>query len=208
VLREYGFASIMSVAASAILGYRLARMQLFNPLRMQMAQLAALRDVSHALIDTQDVQQVLDAVVQQSRRMLNTDLALITIRDEEADEPMLVVGAQDGGSINVVGRKLAQGTGLSGRAFVTKQTLRVHNYHAWEGQSPTFADLPVHATLSVPLLYDDEVIGVLTVGELKPGRIFSDREQAMLEMLAPQAAVALMNARLRLRIAALEHVST
>src|SRR5204862_7378038 len=112
-----------------------------------------------------------------------------------------------GGSSTAVARRRPLGAGLSGRAFLTKQTLRLHNYHAWEEQLPISADLPVHATISVPLLYDEEVIGVLTAGELKPGRLFSDREQAMLEMLAPQAAVALMNARLRQRIALLEHVS-
>jgi hypothetical protein len=101
VLRQYGFASLMSVAASGILGYRLARMQLFNPFIMQMAQLAALRDVAYELTVGKDLKHVLDAVVKQSRRMLTTDVALIVTR---SDATNLVVSAQDGGSVNLVGK--------------------------------------------------------------------------------------------------------
>jgi GAF domain-containing protein len=96
------------------------------------------------------------------------------------------------------------GSGLSGRVYETKMPMRLQNYHAWEGQASAFADVPMKAALSIPLLYDDNVVGVLTAGELKPGRVFSDRDQAMLQMLAPQAAVAIVNAQLRQQIAALQ----
>ncbi len=180
-LREIGVASLMSVAASALLGYRLARMQLFNPLLMHMAQFSALRDLSQALIGPHDVQQVLNAAAQQSRRMLNTDLALIIVRSDDGDEPTLTVGAQDGWTTNLVGRRLAVGSGLSGRVFESKTPMRLQNYHAWEGQTSAFADVPLKAALSIPLLYDDAVVGVLTAGELKLGRVFTERDQAMLE---------------------------
>jgi transcriptional regulator with GAF, ATPase, and Fis domain len=202
-LREIGVTSLMSVAASALLGYRLARMQLFNPLLMQMTQFSALRELSQALIAPHDVQQVLNATAQQSRRMLNTDLALIILRSDEGGEPSLIVGAQDGWTTNLVGRRMPLGSGLSGRVYESKTPMRLQNYHAWEGQASAFADVPMKAAVSIPLLYDDNVVGVLTAGELKPGRVFGDRDQAMLEMLAPQAAVAIVNARLRQQIAAL-----
>src|SRR5947208_3390270 len=62
IFREIGFASLSSIAASTILGYKLARMQLFNPLIMRTAQLAALRDVSRTLIGSQDLHKVLQVI--------------------------------------------------------------------------------------------------------------------------------------------------
>src|SRR5258708_8465365 len=114
-LREIGVASLMSVAASALLGYRLARMQLFNPLLMHMAQFSALRDLSQALIGPHDVQQVLTAAAQQSRRMLNTDLVLIIVRSDEGNVPTLTLWAQDGWTTNLAGRHLPGGGGLTWR---------------------------------------------------------------------------------------------
>jgi len=201
-LRKIDFASVVAVIATAILGYWLGRMQLFNPLMMQKTQLAALRDVSHALTGTQDVQQVLDAVVQQSQQMLRSDMTLIVLR-EETNETPFIVSAQNGGSTNLVGRRFATGTSLAEHIFETKRPMRLQNYQSWQNQTPAFSDVKIAAIVGVPLLYDDNVLGALIACELKPGRTFSDRDQAMLEMLAPQAAVALMNAQLRQRISTL-----
>jgi putative methionine-R-sulfoxide reductase with GAF domain len=198
IFREIGFASLSSIAASAILGYKLARMQLFNPLMMRTAQLAALRDISQTLIGSHDLHHVLQMITQQARRILNADLALILLRDKTNEQAKaLVIEAQDGGTASLTGRKLGAGDGLSGRVFLLKQPIRLQNYRGWEGQSATFADVPVYAVISVPLIYDDEVLGVLNVVQQKAGHVFSERDQAMLEMLAPQAAVAIVNAHLR-----------
>ncbi len=203
-LREIGVASLVSVVSSAILGYRLARMELFNPLVIQKAQLSALRDISQTLIRSQDLQQVLDTVTQQARRLLNTDLAMILIEDENS---VLKVGAQDGGPATLIGRSLPVGDDLSGRVFALQRSMRLKSYRTWEGKSSIFADISLHASLSVPLLYNDSVVGVLSVSELDADRVFTDRDQATLEMLAPQAAVAIVNAHLRQRIVELEHYS-
>jgi GAF domain len=205
VPREIGLASLMSVAATAVLGYGLAKMQLFNPLTMHMSQLAALRDVSRALTGNYDVQQVLDAVVQQARRAIRTDLALMVLRDDSART--LHVVAQDGGKTNLVGRDITSGTGLSSQIFDLRTSMRLQNYQAWDNQSPVFADIPVNAILGVPLTYADDVVGVLIVCELKAGRTFSARDEAMLEMLAPQASASIVNARLRQRVATLSQNS-
>jgi len=201
-LRKIDFASIVAVVATAVLGYWLGRMQLFNPLTMQKTQLAALRDVSHALTGTQNVQQVLDAVVQQSQRILRADVTFIVLREDDGEKPY-VVSAQNGGLTHLVGRRFEAGTGISDHIFEAKRPIRLQNYQTWQNQASVFNDMKIVAIVGVPLLYDDTVLGALIACELKPGRTFSDRDEAMLEMLAPQAAVAIMNAQLRQRISTL-----
>ena len=205
MMREFGVASLTSVVASLILGYRMSQMQLFNPLIMRTAQLAALRDISRTIISSADANKVLTVIAQQARRTLNADISLILVREnQEPGASTLMIAAQDGGNVSLQGRKLSFGEGISGRVFLLKQSLRLHNYGAWEGKSDVASDISLHAALSVPLLYDEVVVGVLTVAQLKAGRQFGERDQAMLEMLAPQAAVAIENVRLRERVAELE----
>src|SRR5258708_36761052 len=69
LLREVGFASLVAVLSSAILGYRLARMQLYAPLTMQMTQPSALRNIFRALNGSHDLPHVLRAVAGQRREL-------------------------------------------------------------------------------------------------------------------------------------------
>ncbi len=160
-LAEIGVASLACLTATVVLGYRLAKMQLFNPLRMHMSQLAALRDVSQAIAGNHDVQEVLDAVAQQARRAVRTDLALIVIREDSGR--MLQVAAQDGGTTTLIGREIVPGTGLSSQIFELHKPMRLQNYHALPDRLPVFADVPVNAILGVPLIYADDVVGVLII---------------------------------------------
>jgi class 3 adenylate cyclase len=52
------------------------------------------------------------------------------------------------------------------------------------------------ATLSIPLLHQDELIGVLFIGQKKSGKFFVREDIELLQMLSQQGAVALENARL------------
>ena len=178
-----------------ILAVSLVRMQLFNPLVLQTAQLSAMRNISLVLTGPQNLDQLLITVVQQARQALKTDIAVLLT---QKDANTLIISAQDGGGkFDLVGRRLAVGDSLSGRVFETQQTMRLSSYRDWDGRSPIFDDVRPAATMGVPLVYDGQIVGVLTVLELDEGRLFSDRDEAILEMIAPPAAVAIVNANLR-----------
>jgi putative methionine-R-sulfoxide reductase with GAF domain len=201
LLREVGFPSLVSIVVSAVLGYNLMRMRLFGPLLVQNAQLGAMREISRTIARSDDKGVLLNTVAEQARRTLRTGLTLILTRSGDAT---LIVCAQAGGTISLLQRTEPIGDGLSGRVFETQQAMRLANYRTWDGRLPAFADMPFYASLSVPLIYNYDVVGILTVHELEAGRLFDDQDQAVLEMLAPQAAVAIVNAALRQRINALQ----
>jgi sigma-B regulation protein RsbU (phosphoserine phosphatase) len=54
----------------------------------------------------------------------------------------------------------------------------------------------LHASLMVPLVYQDQVIGVLNLGEKKSGKGYKREDIELLRTLAHQGAVAIENARL------------
>ena len=54
----------------------------------------------------------------------------------------------------------------------------------------------LHASLMVPLVYQDQVIGILNLGEKKSGKAYKREDIELLRTLAHQGAVAIENARL------------
>jgi len=191
-LRALFLPSLLTSLVSGILGYSLVRLQLFNPLSMRTAQLAAVRDLSQAVTNHQDLQQVLNTVVEQAQALLNTGAAVLSL----ADNGGLLIAAQSGNIPQVTGSRLAAGEGLAGRVLQTQQPMGLANYRGWDGRAKVFADMPLYASMSVPLLDGEETLGVLTVHELESGRMYSERDRAVIEMLVSQATLGIVHARM------------
>jgi len=97
------------------------------------------------------------------------------------------------------GVRIGRGS-MSGRAFIDRCTIHVPDIvAAVEVDFPdSRASVPLARAASrvtVPLIVDDEPIGVLAVARTRQ-RAFTDRQIALLEAFADQAAIAIENARL------------
>ncbi len=193
LFRTIALPTLVTAVVSATIGYSLVKLRLFNPLSMHTAQLAAVRDLMQAVTQRQELPQMLNTVAIQARTLLNTGVAVITLIE---DDQLLHVVAQDGNIAPHLGKTLYVGEGLAGRAFQTRQPMNVANYRAWDGRSAAFSNLPLYASLSVPIVDRDDALGVLTVHESEAGRIFGERERAVLEMLVVQASVGIVQVRL------------
>ena len=66
----------------------------------------------------------------------------------------------------------------------------------------------LHASLMVPLVFQDEVIGLLNLGEKKSGKFYNREDIDLLRTLANQGAVAIQNAKLVDQMKAEETVRT
>ena len=89
---------------------------------------------------------------------------------------------------------LLMGTGISGRVMQNRRTENIGDISG----DPDFVliqDGEVISQLSVPILHEQNVLGVITLESDRPND-FSQNEQALVEQLANQAAIALMNANL------------
>lgn len=86
--------------------------------------------------------------------------------------------------------------GVAGRAAALGETVVVEDYNRWNGREPSAFQAPFRAVVSVPLKFEHQVLGVLTVYDDRLGRRFLPEEVQLLEILAPQVALAIRNARL------------
>jgi GAF domain-containing protein len=137
---------------------------------------------------------LLQATVEVARAIFSAKASTIFLFDEETDE--LVFEAVAGqGSETLIGQRIPSSTGIAGWTLVTRQALVLENVSEdprWGGQQ--IAELTGYepkGLMSVPLLHDEESVGVLQVLDRPQETRFSLEEMELLGMFANQAAIAL-----------------
>jgi putative methionine-R-sulfoxide reductase with GAF domain len=193
-LRQISFPSVMASVVGLIIGFVTVRIQFFDPLIQRAAQLSAIRELTNALSTRRNLQVVLDAVVTRTYQILKPAVVLVFLVDSS---DQLVVAAQYGGDDSLRGRVLQRGEGLAGRVLELQNAMDVASYCTWDGQAAAFKDQSFYASLSVPLIDGDDVVGVLNIHEVAPGRIFNAQDKAVAETLAAQAGLCIVHERMR-----------
>ncbi|WP_243723114.1 GAF domain-containing protein [Actinomadura sp. 7K507] len=164
------------------------------------AELEALFDTAGDLAGLRDLDAVLEAITRRARRLLNADIAYLTLNDDEIGETYMRV---TDGSVSAAFRRLRlpMGTGLVGLVAQTAMPYTSEHYLGdAQFQHRGFIDDAVAeegivAILGVPMRLGSRVIGVLTAAN-RSERPFDPEEVALLGSLAAHAAVAIDNARL------------
>ena len=167
---------------------------LTEALEQQTATSEILRVISSSPTDTQPI---LDAVAQRATRLCEAYDAMIALTEGER----LRVRAHHGPipiPWRADSRPLNRGW-VSGRAVLDRRPVHVHDLAASEAEFPLGQADAVKAghrtTLGVPLLREDEAIGVILIRRLEV-RPFTDKQIALLKTFADQAVIAIENVRL------------
>jgi PAS domain S-box-containing protein len=83
-----------------------------------------------------------------------------------------------------------------GHVARTREPLIIPSYHEWLGRSGQYADVTVHSVMAAPLLIGRRLVGAIATVHSDPRRVFGPEDLRLLTMFAPQAAIAIENARL------------
>jgi PAS domain S-box-containing protein len=95
-----------------------------------------------------------------------------------------------------IGTRLALGEGAMGTVAQTHEPLVIDSYAEWSGQSAKYAEVTVHSVMVAPLLIGRRLVGAMAFLHADPHRRFNDEDLRLLNLFAPQAAIAIENARL------------
>jgi PAS domain S-box-containing protein len=163
-------------------------------LRRQNEYLEALHQTSLGLVDRLDPEEVLEAIVSRAGALLETEHGYVYLVDPDGDQLEVRVGR--GAFADWRGYRLGRGEGLAGRIWETGRPQVIDDYDTWDGRAPTFPHGLFHACVCAPLKSGAEVVGVLGLAHVEPGRRFSDEDVALIERFAELASIALDNARL------------
>src|SRR5262249_19193501 len=97
---------------------------------------------------------------------------------------------------NAVGTRIAPGDGAMGRVIETRDPLIIPRYQEWEGRSDKYTQSTVQSVMAAPLLIGTRLVGAIAVVHSNPSRELAQEDMRLLQLFAPEAAIAIDNARL------------
>ncbi|MGE5236789.1 MAG: response regulator [Acidobacteriota bacterium] len=156
----------------------------------QEALLASLSDLSAEL----ELSRLLEAVLGRAVRLLGASGGELAIFDGSRGELEIVANHNIGKEST--GTRMALGEGAMGRVAQTHEPLIIPDYQEWSGRSPQYGAVTVHAVMVAPLLIGSRLVGTIATVHTDPQLRFTPYDLRLLNMFAPQAAIAIENARL------------
>ena len=153
-----------------------------------------LQTVTDAALAHLRLDELLGALLERTRQILEVDTCAILLLDEETNE--LVARAALGIEEEVEqGVRIPVGGGFAGRIAAEKQPVVLEDVDHAHVLNPILREKGIKSMLGVPLVVESEVRGVLHVGSLVPRR-FDEDEVELLQLVADRAALAIEHARL------------
>jgi PAS domain S-box-containing protein len=179
-------------AAQAAIAIENAR--LFTAERERASEQQALLDTLSDLSGELELSRVLEAVLQRAVALLGVSGGEVAIF-EEGPKELVVVASQNLG-VDSTGTRLRLDEGAMGTVASTLEPLIILSYKEWAGHSQQYDDLPVHSVIAAPLMIGRRLVGAIAAVHADSSSTFDDADLRQLMMFAPQAAIAVENARL------------
>ncbi|HEX5174840.1 MAG TPA: GAF domain-containing protein [Gaiellaceae bacterium] len=153
-----------------------------------------LQSVTDAALAHLRLDELLGALLERTRQILEVDTCAILLLDEDTNE--LVARAALGIEEEVQqGVRVPVGGGFAGRIAAEKRPVILDDVDHAHVLNPLLREKGIKSMLGVPLVVEGEVRGVLHVGSLVH-RDFQDDEVQLLQLVADRAALAIEHARL------------
>jgi PAS domain S-box-containing protein len=184
---------ILSAAADQA-AIAIARVRLLEAERRRADEHKALLDTLADLSSELELSRVLQAVIDRAVTQLGVTGGEVAIFDEGREE-LVVVASRSVGK-DSTGTRLKLDEGAMGAVARSLEPLIIPSYHEWMGRSEKYSDITVHSVMAAPLLIGRRLVGAIATVHSDPKRMFTDEDLRLLNMFAPQAAIAIENARL------------
>jgi GAF domain-containing protein len=169
--------------------------RLFEQEQKRRHQVEAIRDVAAEIARELDLVRVLELTFQRAIDLIRGSFGWVYLWDEATQT--LVPRATTVPLARDFTRRRHVGEGASGVAAETRQGIIVNNYPEWEHALPQGGAIFIaQAALAAPIMYQDRLVGVITIIRMDENDPFTQDELALLSLFADHAAIAIENARL------------
>jgi len=171
-------------------------------LAKKMANLSILYSVSKALNFANDLKKILLFILDKARDAVDAQKASLMLLDSKTNElvvhvvrgiPPEVEAKINSGEMECT--RIRFGEGVAGKVAAQRQHLllnEVREDNRFKQSGTSYVD----SILCMPLIANDEVIGVINLTNKKQGGKFSEEDVELLSTLANQAAITIYNAKL------------
>jgi PAS domain S-box-containing protein len=164
-------------------------------LRRRAEELAALQATVLDITAPHDLPTLLQTIVERAARLLNAVGGVLDLCDPDHGEVRCVVSYNTPRDYS--GTVLKYGEGASGTVIQTREPLIIDDYRSWSRRAAVFEEQqPFTAILSVPMIWQGQVTGVIHVLGDVESRRFTQADLELLTLFANHAAIAVENTRL------------
>ena len=181
-------------AAATQASIALARARLLAAERRRADEQRALLDTLADLSGELELGKLLQAMLRRATSLLGVSGGELAIFEEDSQQ--LVVAASLNIGVDSTGTRLGLGEGAMGHVAVTRQPIQISEYVDWLGRSEKYEGVEVHAVMAAPLLIGQRLVGAFACLHDDPARKFGPDDLRLMNLFAPQAAIAIENARL------------
>jgi GAF domain-containing protein len=138
--------------------------------------------------------QLLQATVEVARGLFSAKASSVFLYDEETDELVFEAVAGEGAD-TLIGQRIPSSTGIAGWVLVTRQPIVLEDVTQdprWGGgEIAEQTGYVPKGLMAVPLLHEEDPVGVLNVLDRPQEARFSLEEMELLGLFANQAAISL-----------------
>jgi len=163
--------------------------------RQHSEEISALYETSRDLTGLpMDLNKLLTTITQRAISLLKGFYGGVYLYDKEQGDLFLAIETIPS---NLAGNHVKFGQGIAGIVAQTRQPMIIDDYRNWPNRLSVYDNIPLTAVIEVPLLYRNQLIGVLAVEEYgETGRTFTEDDMRLLTIFAGQAAGAVHSAQL------------
>jgi len=169
-----------------------------NELKKQILQLKALNKIFFDLIQTTDLDVLLNKIIKYAAQIVESDGASILLLDKEKKE--LYFKASLGKKSQEIKKyKVKVGQGIAGWVAEKGETLIVNNVNRdskWNKDFDNAIKFQTKSIICIPLKLEKEIIGVIELINKKDRTYFNKNDEEILNFFADQAVIALENANI------------
>jgi PAS domain S-box-containing protein len=164
-------------------------------LRRRVEEMTAFQSTLLEITTPHELSRLLTVIVERAVNLLHAEGGGLYLCDPKQKVARCAVSYNAG--MDYVGTVLKYGEGAAGLVAETGEALLINDYATWPQRSDSFGpDYPFRAVVSVPLLWQGQVTGVIHALRFRQGDSFDRTDLDVLSLFANHAAIAVENARL------------
>jgi diguanylate cyclase (GGDEF)-like protein len=193
-----GMARVLELTVDTLHLFQVGRQQvveverLLASLQDRHRLLEQLSEVQRAITRRAPLQQVLDAITDGALALLGDEVAALRMFDP--DDPGVLILASCNGMASELTRRLwripLDESGVTGKAVLRNELVVL--------DAPAIAELrEVRAAMAAPVHDKSTVVGALAVASYRPDRVYTARDQQILQVFAEQVSLAVTDANTR-----------
>jgi len=195
-------AVIYLVLFLSVLGYFILRKstnQVLDQMARNNRELSHLLNITRIISSTIQLDSLLERIIGAATEMVEAEAGSILLYNSEKDELnfQMLRGIPPG---ELEEKVVKLGEGISGTVAFNREPMIVDTLHSDSPFQPyleRFSGYRVTSVVSVPLVFQDELAGVLELYNKLTGDSFTPRDEELLLSLASQAAISIKNVEFR-----------